>query len=182
MLCKWDYSFLWMSSIPWHIIVVVVQSLSCVWLFVTPWTAACQASLMLVMIEGRRRRWWQRMRWLNGITNSMDMSLSKLWEIVKEKGSLAGCSPWGCKESDKIEWLNNNKGERQQETSVSDGGICLHFAKLLSLGRWSGGGALPLSLNCAHLGKAQLWRPSLLPLPQYTKKELEASCKVTENL
>ena len=60
-------------------------------------------ALMLGKIVGRGRRGRQRMRWLDGITDSMDMSLSKLRD---RQGSLVCCSPWSCKESDRIEWLN----------------------------------------------------------------------------
>ena len=55
---------------------------------------------------GRRRRGRQRMRWLDGITDSMDVSLSELREMVMGQGGLACCDSWGRKESDMTEWLN----------------------------------------------------------------------------
>ena len=63
-------------------------------------------TLMLEKIEGRRRRGQQRMRWLDGITDWMGMSLSKLQEIGDGQGSLVCCSPWGHKVLDMTEPLN----------------------------------------------------------------------------
>ena len=72
------------------------------------WRAySMEKTLMLGKTEGRRRRGWQRMRWLDGIINSVDMSLSKLQKIMK--GREAACSPWGRKESDMTERLTTTK-------------------------------------------------------------------------
>ena len=59
-----------------------------------------EKTLMLGKTEGKRRRGQQKMKWLESIIHSMDMNLSKLQEIVKDKGSLMCCSPRDHKESD----------------------------------------------------------------------------------
>ena len=67
-----------------------------------------EKTLMLAKTEGKRKRGMQRMWWLDSITESMDMNLSKLWETVKDRKSLTCWSAWGCIELDMTEWLNNN--------------------------------------------------------------------------
>ena len=62
-------------------------------------TNSLEKTLMMGKIQGRRRRGQQRIRWLDGITNSVGTNLSKLLEIGEDRGSLACCSPWGRKES-----------------------------------------------------------------------------------
>ena len=80
------------------------------WTELMPRADSFEKTLMLGKTEGRRRRGRQRMKWLDGINNSMEMSLSKLQELVNGQAGLVCCGPWDCEESDTTEWLNWTEG------------------------------------------------------------------------
>ena len=74
-------------------------------------TDSSEKTLMLEKIGGRRRRGWQRMRWLNWITNSMDMNSSKPWEIVEDRGA----------------WRATAHGVAEGRTQLSNW-ACMHYS------------------------------------------------------
>ena len=70
--------------------------------------SSLEKTLMLAKIEGRRRRGWQRMRWLDNISDLKDMSLSKLWEIIKDRKSWSAAGSRGCSQTQFSNWTRAN--------------------------------------------------------------------------
>ena len=124
-------------------------------------TDSLEKTLILGKIEGRRRGEWQRTRWLEGITDSMGMSLSKLWEMMK----------------DREDWHAAVHGDAKSQTRLSDWTTAKTFSRggelvsmwLLSLDR----GLIRLTLPCFAIRNGPcLWHISFcLPSEHWGEKE-----------
>ena len=87
-----------------------------------------EKTLMLGKIEGKRRRGWQRMRWLDSITDLRDLNLSKYWEVLEEREAWCAAIHEVSKQLDMTYQMNNNQKVRVQKTH---GNFGLHWSPML---------------------------------------------------